>query len=191
MIKQLKKCLTLLLLLPALGACERVPVGSFGLASGEAGPVMINNGNGNTKEEIALQRLNAIDASINASLARLEAAMDPNSPPANLDKLVHNDEIDPALRNDPFLYRQALINQKFDEKNQALIDDQLSGNLSQLNENELPAGSESFDDRSLQQRDSIDQKLQEKMLDLKPDYTSGQDDKLTAQPNSSQDESDL
>lgn len=161
----MKKTVALLCLLPLMGACTRVSVGSFSaLDSGEAAGRTVN-ANTNIQEERSLTRLENIDQSIQDSLDRLDAALDPNSTtaPANLDKLVQGDELDPALKNDPFLVRQALIDKKIDDRNRELINDELTGNLGSVTENKGldPAD---YNNRSLKQTAAIDQKLDEKAV---------------------------
>lgn len=173
-----KHTLVLLLCLPMLAACERVPVGAFGVAGGEAGPVMINQDDPQ-RDEWELGRLQAIDRSIDESLKRLDAALDPNSPPANLDKLVMNDDVDPSLKNDIHLYRrQVQINQLMDQKNQDLIDNRLTGLLRSLPEGDQLA---THDDLWLTRRDEVDAGLLEKTQAARPDYEGLEADRLAAE----------
>lgn len=173
-----KHTLVLLLCLPMLASCERVPVGVFGVAGGEAGPVMINQDDPQ-RDEWELGRLQAIDRSIDESLKRLDAALDPNSPPANLDKLVMNDEVDPSLKNDIHLYRrQVQINQLMDQKNQDLIDNRLTGLLRSLPDGDQLA---THDDLWLTRRDEVDAGLLEKTQAARPDYEGLEADRLAAE----------
>lgn len=160
--------LLLLCLFPALVACTRVPTGVFGTADGSDAVPAVIDGNSAVRDERDLKRLKAIDESINDSLARLDAALDPNAEPADLDKLVVGDTVDPALLNDRSLRQQVEIEQKFDEKNQALIDDTRSGNLDQVESNSGldPAD---FNNRDLRQQAQVDQKLDEKAAEVAPD----------------------
>lgn len=173
-----KHTLVLLLCLPALAACDRVPAAAFGVAGGEAGPVMINQDDPQ-RDEWELGRLQAIDQSIDESLKRLDAALDPNSPPANLDKLVMNDEVDPSLKNDIHLYRrQVQINELMDQKNQDLIDNRLTGLLRSLpNEDQLAT----HDDLRLTLRDEVDAGLLDKARDARPDYEGLEAERLAAE----------
>ena len=153
-----KKSLLALLCLSALVSCQRIPSSVFSLADGSEASAVAVDGNNNTIAERDLGRLNNIDSSIDESLDRLNAALDPNSEPANLYKLVVGDTIDPALLNDRGLSQQAQIEQKFDQKNQDLIDNVSSGNLDSVSENSGldPAN---FSDRDRKQQAQIDQKL--------------------------------
>jgi hypothetical protein len=184
----MKKLLTVFCLLPLMGACTRVSVGSFSAAdSGEAAGRIVNS-NDNIKEERSLGRLEDIDQSIQDSLARLDAALDPNSQtdPANLDKLVQGDEIDPALKNDPYLLRQAQIDQKFDDKNRDLINDELSGNLDSVSKN-TGLNPDNFDNRNLKQTAEIDQKLDQKAVSsVEGDEQEGDSDRTEIEKGASE-----
>lgn len=173
-----KHALALVLLLPLLVACERVPVGAFGLAGGEAGPVVVNQDDPQ-KDEWELGRLLAIDRSIDESLRRLDAALDPNSAPANLDRLVLNDEVDPSLKNDLHLYRrQVLINELMDQKNRDLIDNRLTGVLRDLPDDARLA---TYDGLPLVWREAIDEGLADKVRAARPDYEGLEADRLAAE----------
>lgn len=186
-----KKLIVLLAVLPLMTACTRVSVGSFTSAdSGEADAVSVD-GNTNIREERSLTRLHDIDQSIQDSMDRLDAALDPNadSKPANLDKLVQNNEIDPALKNDRNLYRNAVIDQKIDDKNRALINDELSGNLDSVSEN-TGQNPDDFSNRELKQTAQIDQKLDEKAqsaIDKNNDQTSDSSSDSSSNNGDSQD----
>lgn len=157
----MKKSLLLLACLPLLAACNRVPSGVLSLADGsEAAPRVVDSNSG-TRSERDLKRLGQIDQSIQASLNRLEAALDPNNKePANLEKLVVGDGIDPALASNRQLRQQAQIDQKMDEKNQALIDNTMSGNLEEIEKTGNPDTASVTRDQKLQIQ--IDEKLDEK-----------------------------
>ncbi|MEZ0368128.1 MAG: hypothetical protein ACAI44_03465 [Candidatus Sericytochromatia bacterium] len=157
----MKKTLLLLAALPLLASCNRVPTGILSLADGsEAAPRVVDS-NANTRAERDLKRLSDIDKSIQASLTRLDAALDPNNTdPANLEKLVVGDGIDPALASNRQLRQQAEIDQKLDEKNQALIDNTRSGNLDEFEETGNPDGDTLSREQRLQTE--IDDKLDDK-----------------------------
>lgn len=148
----------------SLSACTRVPVGTFSAADGSTAAPAVVDANSNIEAERDLNRLRDIDSSIDAGLARLDAALDPNSAPANLDKLVTDNDLDPALASDPNFRRQIEVENKFNEKNQSLIDDELTGNLDNVNENTATSPDE-FNDLQRQQQAEIDQKLDEKAQD--------------------------
>ena len=157
----MKFLLLTLALTVSLSACTRVAVGTFAAADGSTAAPAVVDANTNTQDEIDLNRLKDIDSSIDASLARLDSALDPNAEPANLDKLVSENDLDPALASDPNLRRQIEVENKFNEKNQALIDDELSGNLDNVDQN-TAATPDNFNDLQRQQQAEIDQKLDEK-----------------------------
>ncbi|MGV3523322.1 MAG: hypothetical protein ACO1RX_03820 [Candidatus Sericytochromatia bacterium] len=164
----------LLLLSCSLMACTRVPTGSFGTAgAGSAVPIIVN-GNSNIQAERDLRRLKDVDASIRASLDRLDAALDPNSPPANLEKLVVGDDIDPAIVGNRSLYQQALIDQKMDEKNQQLIDDVRTGNLDNVDQNNA-TNPEQPNTRLQQQQSEIDAELDRKAEEAVTDVPDSND----------------
>ncbi|PKL75652.1 MAG: hypothetical protein CVV27_14305, partial [Candidatus Melainabacteria bacterium HGW-Melainabacteria-1] len=141
--------------------------GVFSTADGsEAGPRIIN-ANGNTQAERDLRRLEDIDQSIQASLTRLDAALDPNNTdPANLEKLVVGDGVDPALLGSRSLRQQAEIDQKFDEKNQALIDNTMTGNLDNVESTGNPASGTL--ERNHQLQTEVDSKLDDKAKAVSP-----------------------
>lgn len=158
----MKKTLLLLASITLLAACNRVPTGILSLADGsEAAPRSVSGGSG-VQAERDLRRLEDIDKSIQASLTRLDAALDPNNKtPANLDKLVQGDKTDPSLLSNRNLRQQAQVDAKFDEKNQALIDNSLSGNLDDLDSTRQP---DAADAPTRQQRllNQIDNRLDDK-----------------------------
>ncbi len=156
-----KKSLIALLCLSALVSCQRIPSSVFSLADGSEASAISVDGNSGTVAERDLGRLNNIDASIDESLDRLSAALDPNSAPANLDKLVVGDKVDPGILNERGLSQQAQIEQKFDQKNQDLIDNVSTGNLDNVSENS-GLNPDNFSDRDRKQQAQIDQKLDSK-----------------------------
>lgn len=158
----MKKALLLLSLLPLIVSCSRVPSGVFGVADGSEAAPRVVDANSNTRAERDLKRLQQIDQNIQASLARLDAALDPNNTdPAHLEKLIVGDEMDPALANSRSLRQQAAIEKKFDEKNQALLDNSRTGNLDELQKtSDLDPKILTREQRSQIQ---IDQKIDEKV----------------------------
>lgn len=162
----MKKTLLLLASISLLAACNRVPTGILSLAdSSEAAPRSASGSSG-VQAERDLRRLEDIDKSIQASLTRLDAALDPNNKtPANLDKLVQGDTTDPSLLSNRSLRQQAQVDAKFDEKNQALIDNSLSGNLDDLESTRQP---DATDAPTRQQRllNQIDNRLDDSAGDV-------------------------
>lgn len=161
----MKKSLFLFAALPLFISCSRVPAGVFSIADGSEAAARVVNSNAGTREQRDLRRLQQIDKSIQASLARLDAALDPNNTdPAHLEKLIAGDVMDPALASNRINRQQALIEQKFDEKNQALLDNTLSGKLDNLEDtntldpHNLP--------RSQRLQLQIDEKIDQKVIDV-------------------------
>ena len=179
----MKTSVLLLALTLSMTACTRTPVGTFSAADGSTAAPSVVNANGNIRDERLLQRQTQIDDSIAQSLERLDAALDPNADPANLDKLVQGDEIDPSLLNDPLLLRREQVEQKFDEKNQALIDDTRTGNLDNVADNRGLNPDELFD-RDLNNKAQIDEKLDNKAQEAtQDDGTEASEDKDTPSEN--------
>lgn len=104
-------------------ACARVPVGAFGVAGSESGNSISLNTDHNTLEEQKLKRLSQIDQKIQESSDRLNAILDPNqnSAPADLEKLVVGEKVDPSLSYDRRFNAGQIIEQKMDQKAQDLI----------------------------------------------------------------------
>lgn len=155
----------------SLSACDRVP-STFSAKDVDSAPAASAPGRG-FSEKLDLTRLNQIEEQIDASLARLDAAFDPNGPEANLDKLVVGVEIDSALATSPFLTRDQMIDKKFDDKNRALINDELSGNLDNVEDTTI-ANPLNFGQINLQRAARIQQNLDQKAIDAvktKPENT--------------------
>jgi hypothetical protein len=146
----------------SLSACDRVP-STFSAKDVDSAPAASAPGRG-FSERLDLTRLNQIEEQIDASLARLDAAFDPNAPEANLDKLVVGTEIDTALATSPFLTRDQIIDKKFDDKNKALINDDLSGNLDNV-EDTASIDPNNFSQINLQRAARIQQQLDQKAID--------------------------
>lgn len=191
----MKKSLLLLATLPLLAACNRVPSGVLSLADGsEAAPRVVDS-NSNTRAERDLKRLGDIDKSIQASLSRLDAALDPNNTdPAHLEKLVVGDKPDPALTSSSrSLRQQSAIDQKFDEKNQALIDNSMSGSLDEVENAETGNPAPDTLNRDQRLRAEVDNMLDEKAEsavsspEQEPDVDSSEPDssELSPEPESS------
>lgn len=185
----MKKSLFLLAALPLFISCSRVPAGVFSIADGSEAAARVVNSNAGTREQRDLRRLQQIDKSIQASLARLDAALDPNNTdPAHLEKLIAGDVMDPALASNRIGRQQALIEQKFDEKNQALLDNTLSGKLDNLEDtntldpHNLP--------RSQRLELQIDEKIDQKVVDVldQENSTESDSDSKTSEDLSSVDE---
>lgn len=153
----------------SLSACDRVP-STFSAKDVDSAPAASAPGRGFT-ERLELTRLNQIEEQIDASLARLDAAFDPNAPEANLDKLVVGTEIDPALATSPFLTRDQIIDKKFDDKNKALINDEFSGNLNNV-EDTTGLDPKDFSQINLQRAARIEQKLDQKAIDAVKDKST-------------------
>ncbi len=151
----------LILAATSLSGCSRVP-STFGISDVDSAPGASAPNQGFV-ESLDLDRLNQIEAQIDASLARLDAAFDPNAPEANLDKLVTGASLDPALANSPFLTRDQLIDQKIDEKNKALINDEFSGNLDNVEDN-TGLNPEDFSDINLRRAAQVEQNLDQKAI---------------------------
>lgn len=159
-----------LLALSSISACTRVP-STFGISDVDSAPGATAPNQGFI-ENLDLDRLNQIEAQIDASLARLDAAFDPNAPEANLDKLVVGTEIDPALANSPFLTQDQLIDQKIDAKNKALINDEFSGNLDNVEAN-TGLDPKDFSDLNFQRAARVEQNLDQKAIDaVKPSQSN-------------------
>lgn len=178
----MKKTLLLLASISLLAACNRVPTGIISIAAGSEAAPRSGDGVAGARAERDLRRLEDIDKSIQASLTRLDAALDPNNTtPANLDKLVQGDATDPSLLSNRSLRQQAQIDAKFDEKNQALIDNSLSGNLDQLDSSKQP---DAADAPTRQQRllNQIDNKLDEKTEGVLASPDSSSDSSTESKP---------
>lgn len=152
-------------ILPLFISCSRVPAGVFSIADGSEAAARAVNSNAGIREQRDLKRLQQIDKSIQASLARLDAALDPNNTdPAHLEKLIAGDVMDPALASNRINRQQALVEQKFDEKNQALLDNTLSGKLDNIEE------TNNLDPHNLPRAQrlqlQIDEKIDQKVLDV-------------------------
>lgn len=162
-----------LLATASISACTRVP-STFGISDVDSAPGATAPNQGFI-ESLDLDRLNQIEAQIDASLARLDAAFDPNAPEANLDKLVVGTEIDPALANSPFLTQDQLIDQKIDAKNKALINDEFSGNLDNVEEN-TGLDPKDFSNIDFQRAARVEQNLDQKAIDaVKPNKGSAKE----------------
>lgn len=172
----------LFMLALSLSACDRVP-STFSAKDVDSAPAASAPGRG-FGENLDLTRLNQIEEQIDASLARLDAAFDPNSPEANLDKLVVGVELDPALASSPFLTRDQMIDKKFDDKNRALINDELSGNLDNVEET-TGLDPKDFSQINLQRAARIEQKLDQKAIDA---VRPGTDPAESSDPKPSKDE---
>ncbi|PIQ23948.1 hypothetical protein COW36_05360 [bacterium (Candidatus Blackallbacteria) CG17_big_fil_post_rev_8_21_14_2_50_48_46] len=158
---QLIKISALMITLSPLVACTRVPVGAFGVSGSDGANAISVDAGANTLEEKKLTRLKQIDQKIQESADKLNAVLDPNkvSEPANLDKLVIGDELDPSLSYDRRFSANQKIEQKMDQKAQDLI----SGEASATSTSTLtPTDSSLLNDRSLRNQASIDQNLNEK-----------------------------
>ena len=129
----------------SLTACTRVP-STFSLSDVDSAPAAASR-NLQSEQRIDIDRLNQIEAKIDESLARLEAAFDPNAPEANLDKLVENNETIASLSPNSVLTHQQLIDLKFDEKNKALINDELTGNLDNIDDDDSATNINSLEAR--------------------------------------------
>lgn len=160
----------------SLSACDRVP-STFSAKDVDSAPAASAPGRGFT-ERLDLTRLNQIEEQIDASLARLDAAFDPNAPEANLDKLVLGTEIDPGLATSPFLTREQIIDKKFDDKNKALINDEFSGNLDNV-EDTTGLDPKDFSQINLQRAARIEQNLDQKAIDAVKNKSSDTDAKTT------------
>lgn len=159
----------LILAATSLSGCSRVP-STFGISDVDSAPGASAPNQGFV-ESLDLDRLNQIEAQIDASLARLDAAFDPNAPEANLDKLVTGASLDPALANSPFLTRDQLIDQKIDEKNKALINDEFSGNLDNVEDN-TGLDPKDFSDINLRRAAQVEQNLDQKAIEaVQPEPT--------------------
>jgi hypothetical protein len=115
-----------LMLLTSVSGCTRVPVGAFGVSGSDAanGTATAADAGSNTREEFKLRRLGQIDTKIQQSADQLKAILDPSqsTSPANLDKLVVGDPLDPSLSYDRRFSAGQRIEQKMDQKAQELID---------------------------------------------------------------------
>lgn len=190
----MNKKIALFALLPLLAACNRVPSGILSVADGSDATGRIVDSNSGNQAERDLKRLSSIDSAIQASLNRLDAALDPNNKTAaNLEKLVVGDGIDPAIASNRTLRQQALIDQKMDEKNQALIDNTKTGNLDHIQDTSDQDPASMTREQKLQaQIDSgLDQKAQDAVSSGSDDQ-AGSDkdaDSSSQQDNSSQQDS--
>lgn len=187
----MKKKLALLATLPFLVACNRIPAGILSLSDGdEATPRVVDSNSGNRAER-DLKRLSSIDNAIQASLNRLDAALDPNNKTAaNLEKLVVGDGIDPALASNRQLRQQAQIDQKFDQKNQALIDNTKTGNLDNVQQtNDLDPAAMT---REQKIQAAIDSSLDRKAIDAVKDSndSSATRDSASSHDSSAESKSD-
>ena len=179
-----KTLASLLMLAFSLSACDRVP-STFSAKDVDSAPAASAPGRG-FSEKLDLTRLNQIEDQIDASLARLDAAFDPNSPEANLDKLVVGVELDPAFANSPFLTRDQMIDKKFDDKNKALINDELSGNLDNVEETR-GLDPKNFSQINLQRAARVEQKLDQKAIDaVKTPSTETEPSQSEASPTETQ-----
>lgn len=159
----------LILAATSISGCSRVP-STFGISDVDSAPGASAPNQGFV-ESLDLDRLNQIEAQIDASLARLDAAFDPNAPEANLDKLVTGAALDPALANSPFLTQDQLIDQKIDEKNKALINDEFSGHLDNVEDN-TGLDPQNFSDINLRRAAQVEQNLDQKAIEaVKPAST--------------------
>ncbi|MGE3724185.1 MAG: hypothetical protein AB7I41_01440 [Candidatus Sericytochromatia bacterium] len=149
----------LTLIFASLVGCNRVPVGVFGVSgSGGANAISVDAG-ANTAEERKLTRLKQIDQKIQESADRLSAILDPTKTlePANLDKLVVGDAIDPSLSYDRRFSANQKIEQKLDQKALDLI----SGvpKETAVSPDTSSPDSSLLNDRTLRNQAEIDQSL--------------------------------
>lgn len=172
------KCMGLLLLTAlSASACTRVP-STFGTSDVDSAPGATAPNKGYI-ENLELDRLSQIEAQIDESLARLNAAFDPDAPEANLDKLVVGTELDPAFANSPFLTRDQIIDKKIDEKNQALIDDEFSGNLDNVEET-TGLDPADFSDINFQRAARIEKNLDQKAIEAVKSSSDLDEEKSTS-----------
>jgi hypothetical protein len=178
---QLVQVSALIFILSPLVACSRVPVGAFGVAgSGGSNAISVDAGS-NTLEERKLTKLKQIDQKIQDGLDHLTAILDPSqtTEPANLDKLVVGDAIDPSLSYD----RRFSANQKIEQKLDAKAQDLISGSVKATTVSTSPdtsADPSLLNDRSLRNQAEIDKSLNDPL---------GSDTNETA-PTSSKSEKD-
>lgn len=150
-----------ILILASGVACTRVPVGSFGVSGSEgANAILLDTGN-NTREEQKLRRLNQIDEKIQESADRLNAILDPqkSSEPANLEKLVVGDSIDPSLSYDRRFNAGQIIEQKMDQKARDLISGSTSSSTTSSNAPDSLSDPALLNDRQLRNQAEIDASL--------------------------------
>ena len=149
-----------LILLTALAACTRVPVGTFGVSGSDAanGTATAVDAGSNTREERKLTRLTQIDTKIQQSADQLKAILDPaqSTSPANLDKLIVGDTPDPSLSYDRHFSAGQKIEQKMDQKAQNLIDGTATSSSTATAVN---ADTSLLNDRSLRNQAEIDKTL--------------------------------
>jgi hypothetical protein len=149
----------LTLIFASLVGCNRVPVGVFGVSSsGSANAISIDAG-ANTSEERKLTRLKQIDQKIQESADRLSAILDPTQTlePANLDKLVVGDQIDPSLSYDRRFSANQRIEQNMDQKALDLISG--SAKAAATTPDTGSKDSSLLNDRTLRNQAEIDQSL--------------------------------
>ncbi len=149
----------LALIFASLVGCNRVPVGVFGVSgSGGANAISVDAG-ANTSEERKLTRLKQIDQKIQESADRLSAILDPTQTlePANLDKLVVGDQIDPSLSYD----RRFNANQRIEQKMDQNALDLISGSAKEAATTPDTGSVDSslLNDRTLRNQAEIDQSL--------------------------------
>lgn len=149
----------LTLIFASLVGCNRVPVGVFGVSgSGGANAISVDAG-ANTAEERKLTRLKQIDQKIQESADRLSAILDPTKTlePANLDKLVVGDAIDPSLSYDRRFSANQKIEQKLDQKALDLISG--APKEAAVTPDTSSPDSSLLNDRTLRNQAEIDQSL--------------------------------
>ncbi len=156
----------------SLTACSRVP-GTFSTSDVDSAPAASSR-SVDEQELFDFNRLSQIEAKIDESLARLEAAFDPNAPEANLDRLVQENEEINTVANNGFVSGQQIVEHKFNEKNRALINDELTGNLENTTVEDL--NTDSINSNILRQKVTVNQ-----LLDVEAaSFASGSENEVSA-----------